>query len=127
MLVMMQEMIFSAKRLLAVALIVALGSVAAHAQEVQEIGSQADGDGDQLALYKQLTLFGDVLERVRAEYVDAPSDEELIEAAMTGMLASLDPHSAYLPPKGFEDMQHQTPSVHTHVMAFQREVRMEES
>ena len=52
--------------------------------------------------FEQLTLFGDVLERVRAEYVDAPSDEELIEAALTGMLSSLDPHSAYLPPKGFE-------------------------
>ena len=63
--VMMQEMIFAVKRLLAVGLIVALGSVAVHAQEVQENGLQANGDGDQLALYEQLTLFGDVLERVR--------------------------------------------------------------
>ena len=70
--VMMPEMIFAVKRLLAVALIVTLGSVAAHAQEAPENGSQANGDGDQLALYEQLTLFGDVLERVRAEYVDAP-------------------------------------------------------
>ena len=97
------------------ALIVGMGAIGmgdfvgyaqtAQAQEVQIQREQAD---DKLALYEQLTLFGDVLERVRAEYVDAPSDEELIEAALSGMLASLDPHSAYLPPKGFEDMQIQT-------------------
>ena len=83
--------------------------MAGHAQEnCLRRRTPGNGDGGQLALYEQLTLFGDVLERVRAEYVDAPSDEELIEAALTGMLASLDPHSAYLPPKGFEDMQIQT-------------------
>lgn len=59
-------------------------------------------------LYEQLTLFGDVLEQVRRNYVDAPSDKELIEAALSGMMASLDPHSAYLPPKNFEDMQVET-------------------
>ena len=59
-------------------------------------------------LYNQLTLFGDVLEQVRRNYVDAPSDKELIEAALSGMMASLDPHSAYLPPKNFEDMQVET-------------------
>lgn len=59
-------------------------------------------------LYRQLALFGDVLEQVRSKYVEAPSDEELIEAALSGMLSSLDPHSSYLPPKGFEDMQVQT-------------------
>ena len=48
--VMMPDMIFAVKRLLAVALIVTLGSVPAHAQEAQENGSQANGDGDQLAL-----------------------------------------------------------------------------
>ena len=59
-------------------------------------------------LYQQLQLFGDVLEQVRGNYVEAPDDKELIEAALAGMLSSLDPHSAYLPPKGFEDMQVQT-------------------
>lgn len=59
-------------------------------------------------LYEQLSLFGDVLERVRQEYVDAPNNKELIEAAMVGMLTSLDPHSSYLPPKNYEDMQVQT-------------------
>lgn len=63
---------------------------------------------DNESLYRQLALFGDVLEQVRSKYVEAPSDEELIEAALSGMLSSLDPHSSYLPPKGFEDMQVQT-------------------
>ena len=63
---------------------------------------------DEQDLYNQLTLFGDVLEQVRRNYVDAPSDKELIEAALSGMMASLDPHSAYLPPKNFEDMQVET-------------------
>ncbi|MEC7512523.1 MAG: PDZ domain-containing protein, partial [Pseudomonadota bacterium] len=106
----MSQLIFATKKLLIVALIVIAGDVTGHAQEnlPEETGIRGNGDGGQLALYEQLTLFGDVLERVRAEYVDAPSDEELIEAALTGMLSSLDPHSAYLPPKGFEDMQIQT-------------------
>ncbi len=59
-------------------------------------------------LYKNLRLFGDVLERVRRDYIDAPSDKELIEAALIGMMSSLDPHSSYLPPKNFEDMQIET-------------------
>lgn len=59
-------------------------------------------------LYEQLTLFGDVLEQVRRNYVDAPSDKELIEAALSGMMSSLDPHSSYMPPKNFEDMQVET-------------------
>ena len=59
-------------------------------------------------IYRQLDLFGDVLERVRADYVDKPNDPQLIEAAINGMLASLDPHSAYLSPKSFRDMQVQT-------------------
>ena len=58
--------------------------------------------------YKYLNLFGDVFERVRAQYVEEVSDEELIEAAINGMLSSLDPHSSYLSPKSFEDMQVQT-------------------
>ena len=63
---------------------------------------------DERALYEQLTLFGDVLEQVRRNYVDAPSDKELIEAALSGMMSSLDPHSSYMPPKNFEDMQVET-------------------
>jgi carboxyl-terminal processing protease len=59
-------------------------------------------------IYKQLDLFGDVLERVRADYVDKPNDTQLIDSAINGMLASLDPHSAYLNAKSFRDMQVQT-------------------
>jgi carboxyl-terminal processing protease len=58
--------------------------------------------------YRQLNLFGDVFERVRADYVEEVSDNELIEAAINGMLSSLDPHSRYLNAKSFEDMQTQT-------------------
>jgi carboxyl-terminal processing protease len=59
-------------------------------------------------IYKQLDLFGDVLERVRTDYVEPPDDAMLIDAAINGMLTALDPHSAYLNPKNFRDMQVQT-------------------
>ncbi len=58
--------------------------------------------------YKQLNLFGDVFEKIRAQYVREVTDEELIEAAINGMLISLDPHSSYLTQKDFDDMQAQT-------------------
>jgi carboxyl-terminal processing protease len=59
-------------------------------------------------IYKQLDLFGDVLERVRSDYVEKPDDTKLIESAIHGMLSSLDPHSAFLNRKHFNDMQVQT-------------------
>ena len=59
-------------------------------------------------IYKQLDLFGEVLERVRSDYVEKPDDDKLIEAAINGMLMALDPHSSYLNPKQFRDMQVQT-------------------
>jgi len=59
-------------------------------------------------IYRQLDLFGEVLERVRSDYVEKPEDAKLIEAAINGMLTALDPHSAYLNPKHFRDMQVQT-------------------
>src|SRR5674476_432301 len=58
--------------------------------------------------YRQLNLFGDVFERVRADYVEKPDDAKLIETAINGMLAGLDPHSSYMDPKSFKDMQVQT-------------------
>lgn len=58
--------------------------------------------------FKQLTLFSDVLERTRADYVDQTSDDKLIEYALNGMLSSLDPHSGYMNKKSFQDMQTQT-------------------
>lgn len=58
--------------------------------------------------YRQLNLFGDVFERVRADYVEETEDATLIDSAINGMLTSLDPHSSYLNPKNFRDMQVQT-------------------
>jgi carboxyl-terminal processing protease len=58
--------------------------------------------------YKLLNLFGDVFERVRTSYVTKISDKALIEAAITGMLTSLDPHSSYLAAKDYKDMRVQT-------------------
>jgi carboxyl-terminal processing protease len=58
--------------------------------------------------YRELNLFGDVFERVRADYVEKPDDSQLVESAINGMLAGLDPHSSYMDPKSFRDMQVQT-------------------
>src|SRR5512135_3249873 len=58
--------------------------------------------------YRQLNLFGDVFERVRSDYVEKPDDSKLIESAISGMLSGLDPHSSYMDPKSFRDMQVQT-------------------
>ena len=58
--------------------------------------------------YRLLNLFGDVFERVRSDYVEELTDEELIEAAIGGMLSSLDPHSSYLNSKNYSDMKDQT-------------------
>ena len=55
--------------------------------------------------YRLLNLFGDVFERIRADYVEKPTDEELIESAITGMLTALDPHSSYMNKKRYKDMQ----------------------
>jgi carboxyl-terminal processing protease len=58
--------------------------------------------------YRQLSLFGDVFEKVRTDYVEKPDEGKLIEAAVNGMLASLDPHSSFMDRKSFRDMQVQT-------------------
>ena len=58
--------------------------------------------------YRELNLFGDVFERVRADYVEKPDNSKLVESAINGMLAGLDPHSSYMDPKSFRDMQVQT-------------------
>jgi carboxyl-terminal processing protease len=71
----------------------------------QDVGAAASNSTE---TYKQLNLFGEVFERVRAEYVDDVSDDSLVESAINGMLTSLDPHSNYLNPKNFNDMKVQT-------------------
>ncbi len=58
--------------------------------------------------YRNLNLFGDVFERVRSDYVEKPEDSKLVETAINGMLAGLDPHSSYMDGKSFRDMQIQT-------------------
>jgi carboxyl-terminal processing protease len=58
--------------------------------------------------YRQLNLFGEVFERVRAAYVEKPDDNKLVQWAINGMLAGLDPHSSYMDPNGLRDLQVQT-------------------
>jgi carboxyl-terminal processing protease len=60
------------------------------------------------SVYEQLDLFGDIFERIRSQYVEEVNEEELIEAAINGMLTSLDPHSSYLSPDDAEQMRVQT-------------------
>jgi carboxyl-terminal processing protease len=69
------------------------------------VSAKAAGAAD---TYRQLNLFGDVFERVRADYVEKPDDAKLIESAINGMLSGLDPHSSYMDGKSFRDMQIQT-------------------
>ena len=63
---------------------------------------------EQQETYRQLGLFGDVFQRIRESYVDEVEDKELVEAAITGMLSSLDPHSSYLDTDNYNSMQVQT-------------------
>ena len=72
------------------------------------LGNAAQAEKDKTDTYQLLNLFGDVFERLRADYVEEPTDQELIEAAITGMLTSLDPHSSYLNEKSFREMRVQT-------------------
>jgi len=72
---------------------------------VMGASARAAGGAD---TYRQLNLFGDVFERVRADYVEKPDDGKLIESAINGMLNALDPHSSYMDSKSFRDMQVQT-------------------
>ena len=58
--------------------------------------------------YRNLNLFGDVFEKIRSDYVEKPDEQKLVEAAINGMLGSLDPHSSYMDAKSFRDMQVQT-------------------
>lgn len=82
--------------------ILSIKAMADDAQSATSTKSESEN------LYEQLKIFGGVLEKVQREYVDKPENRELIEAAMIGMLQSLDPHSAYMPPKNFKDMKVQT-------------------
>jgi carboxyl-terminal processing protease len=65
-------------------------------------------DGGRAETYRLLNLFGDVFERVRAEYVEPVNDRDVIENAINGMLTGLDPHSSYMNARTYRDMQVQT-------------------
>lgn len=68
----------------------------------------AEEKASNVNVYEQLDLFGDIFERIRSQYVEDVNEEELIEAAIDGMLTSLDPHSSYLSPADAAAMQVQT-------------------
>jgi carboxyl-terminal processing protease len=91
------------KKLAFVGVGVAVGFVCAAA-----LFPAAQGATNGLSTYRQLELFGDAFERVRSNYVREVDDSELINSAINGMVSSLDPHSSYMDPKEFADMQVQT-------------------
>lgn len=68
----------------------------------------AQENAGRTSVYEQLDLFGDIFERIRAQYVEEVDEKDLIEAAIDGMLTSLDPHSSYLSPDDAADMRVQT-------------------
>jgi len=73
---------------------------------VQSIASSVDGtDAD---AYRRLAVFGDIYERVRAQYVSEPDEKKLVESAINGMLSSLDPHSSYMDAEATKDMRANT-------------------
>ena len=98
-------MIFLSKRRLLVLAAMSLGAFSALFL-IAPLTTKAQSNNEET--YRQLTLFGDVFQRVREDYVEEVSDQDLVEAAINGMLTSLDPHSAYLPDDNFQKMQVQT-------------------
>lgn len=72
------------------------------------MGSQYSANASNKDLYNQLNLFGDVFKRVRAEYVEKPDEQKLIDAALSGMLTSLDPHSSYMNGESYKELRVQT-------------------
>jgi carboxyl-terminal processing protease len=86
----------------------ATGPVTGLVAQTMGVGPARAQDSTHSDTYRLLTLFGDVFERVRAEYVEPVSDRDLIENALNGMLTGLDPHSNYMNAKSYRDMQVQT-------------------
>ncbi len=85
------------------------GSIAGGVITTQVAGPLIAQDATKNAsVYEQLDLFGDIFERIRAQYVEDVDSKKLVEAAINGMLTSLDPHSSYLDAKAFDDMNTQT-------------------
>ncbi len=86
----------------------ALGTFTLNVQAEDKKTDKKNTDNGYSETYKQLSLFGDVFERVRSEYVEEVDDKTLIEYALNGMLSSLDPHSSYLSEEKFNDMRVET-------------------
>ncbi|MFV0333959.1 MAG: S41 family peptidase [Tropicimonas sp.] len=85
------------------------GALAGVVLSTQVAGPLIAQEGQEKAsIYEQLDLFGDIFERIRAQYVEQVDEKELIESAINGMLTSLDPHSSYLSPDDADDMRVQT-------------------
>ena len=86
--------------------LVALGAVSAlAAAQAVSFATAASGNADN---YKLLNLFGEVYDRVRADYVEKPDEQKMMEAAINGMLTSLDPHSSYMNAKDYAEMNIKT-------------------
>ena len=92
----------------AVAAAAATGPLGWHMRATPAVAAETKGGKFSDDTYKYLELFGDVFERVRKDYVEEVSDQELLENAINGMLTALDPHSGYMPAKSFQEMQEQT-------------------
>ena len=75
---------------------------------VLAVAPWSDSQADRSETYRQLDLFSTVFDRIRSNYVEEVDDKEIVEAAINGMLSSLDPHSSYLSPDRFKEMQVQT-------------------
>jgi carboxyl-terminal processing protease len=84
---------------------VAIGALTTVAVTQPQLLSGAKANAASSDAYRELNLFGDVFERVRADYVEVPDDKQLVESAINGMLAGLDPHSSYMNAKDYKDMQ----------------------
>ncbi len=93
------------KFLMAAAVGILTGAIATTQVAAPLLAQESDRSSN---VYEQLDLFGDIFERIRAQYVEEVETDELIEAAINGMLSSLDPHSSYLSPDDAENMQVQT-------------------
>ncbi len=90
-----------------VLMVAAAGTIAGAALTSQLAGPLLAQDSSD-SVYEQLDLFGDIFERIRAQYVEEVDEGDLIEAAIDGMLTSLDPHSSYLSPDDAAAMRVQT-------------------
>jgi carboxyl-terminal processing protease len=90
-------------------LLIGVSAFVLGAGSMAYVGQQALASAQPKAkTYRELELFGDVVDTIERQYVTEVDDKKLIEAAIDGMLTSLDPHSGYLNAEGFDDMRDQT-------------------